>query len=37
MVMGHLLQYDVPTYYVSKELLAAAARTDLPSDMLCGY
>lgn len=29
---GHLLQFDVPTFYVSKELLAAAARTDLPDD-----
>ena len=26
---GHLLQFDVPTFYVSKELLAASARTDL--------
>jgi hypothetical protein len=31
--MGHLLQFDVPTYYVSKELLAAAARTELPTEM----
>jgi hypothetical protein len=30
---GHLLQFDVPTFYVSKELLAAAARTDLPTDI----
>ena len=32
--MAHLLQYDVPTFYISKELLAAAARTDLPGDLL---
>ena len=31
--MGHLLQYDVPTFYVSKELLAAASRTDLPGEL----
>ena len=31
--MGHLLEYDVPTFYVSKELLAAASRTELPMDM----
>jgi hypothetical protein len=30
---GHLLQFDVLTFYVSKELLAAAARTDLPTDI----
>jgi hypothetical protein len=30
---GHLLQFDVPTFYVSKELLAVAARTDLPTDI----
>ena len=29
-----LLHYDVPTYYVSRELLAAAARTELPNDMV---
>jgi len=29
-----LLRYDVPTYYVSRELLAAAARTELPDDMV---
>jgi hypothetical protein len=27
--MALLLYYDVPTYYVSPELLAAAARTEL--------
>jgi hypothetical protein len=32
--MGHLLEYEVPTFYVSKELLAAAARTDLPAELL---
>jgi hypothetical protein len=31
---SHLLEFDVPTFYVSKELLAAAARTDLPTDLL---
>jgi hypothetical protein len=30
---GHLLQFDVPTFYVSTELLAVAARTDLPTDI----
>jgi hypothetical protein len=30
--MGHLIEYDVPTFYVSKELLAAASRTELPMD-----
>jgi hypothetical protein len=29
-----LLRYDVPIYYVSRELLAAAARTELPDDMV---
>ena len=29
-----LLRYDVPTYYVSRELLAAAVRTELPDDMV---
>lgn len=29
-----LLRYDVPTYYVSQELLAAALRTELPDDMV---
>ena len=29
-----LLRYDVPTYYVSRELLAAALRTELPDDMV---
>jgi hypothetical protein len=29
---GHLLQFDVPTFYVSKELLATSARTDLPDN-----
>jgi hypothetical protein len=29
-----LLRYNVPTYYVSRELLAAAARTELPDDMV---
>jgi hypothetical protein len=32
--MGHLLEYEVPTFCVSKELLAAAARTDLPGELL---
>src|SRR5262245_55383992 len=32
--MGHLLEYEVPTFYVSKELLAAAAQTDLPAELL---
>jgi hypothetical protein len=32
--MGHLLQFAVPTFFVSKELLEAAARTDLPGDLL---
>src|SRR5271166_5099336 len=27
-------QYDVPTYYVSGEILAAALRTELPDDMV---
>jgi hypothetical protein len=31
--MGLLLKFDVPTFYVSKGLLAASARTDLPDDM----
>jgi hypothetical protein len=29
-----LLRYDVPTYYVSRELLAAALWTELPDDMV---
>ena len=29
-----LLRYDVPTYYVSREHLAAALRTELPDDMV---
>src|SRR5215469_8073530 len=29
-----LLRHDVPTYYVSRELLAAALRTELPDDMV---
>jgi hypothetical protein len=29
-----LLRYDVPTYYASRELLAAALRTELPGDMV---
>ncbi len=29
-----LLRYDVPTYYVSRELLAAVLRTELPDDMV---
>jgi hypothetical protein len=29
-----LLRYNVPTYYVSRELLAAALRTELPDDMV---
>ena len=29
-----LLRYDVPTLYVSRELLAAALRTELPDDMV---
>ena len=28
-----LLPHEVPTYYVSRELLAAALRTELPDDM----
>jgi hypothetical protein len=28
-----LLHHDVPTYYVSRELLAAALRTELPDDL----
>ena len=28
-----LLRYDVPTYYVLRELLAAAIRTEVPDDM----
>ncbi|MGA8658507.1 MAG: hypothetical protein WB586_20395 [Chthoniobacterales bacterium] len=31
---GLLLRYDVPTYYVSRELMAAALRTELPDDMM---
>jgi hypothetical protein len=31
---GLLLKYEVPTYYVSRELLAAALRTELPDDMV---
>lgn len=31
--MSHLIEYDVPTFYVSKELLAAATRTELPMDI----
>ena len=30
---GHLLQFDVPTFYVSKKLLTVAARTDLSTDI----
>jgi hypothetical protein len=29
-----LLRYDVPTYYVFRELPAAALRTELPDDMV---
>ena len=29
-----LLPHDAPTYYVSRELLAAALRTELPDDMV---
>jgi hypothetical protein len=29
-----LLRHDVPSYYVSRELLAAALRTELPDDMV---
>ena len=29
-----LLRHDVPTYYVSRQLLAAAMRTELPDDMV---
>ena len=29
-----LLPYDVPTYYVSRELLAASLRTELPDDLV---
>src|ERR1700746_2280699 len=32
--LGQLLQFAVPTFFVSKELLEAAARTDLPGDLL---
>jgi len=28
-----LLPFEIPTFYVSKELLSAAARTDLPTDI----
>ena len=28
------LRHEAPTYYVSRELLAAAARTELPDDMV---
>lgn len=28
------MRYDVPTYYLSRELLAAALRTELPNDMV---
>ena len=28
---AHLLKFEVPTYYVAEELIAAAARTDLPT------
>ena len=28
------LRYDVPIYYVSEELLAAALRTELPDDIV---
>jgi hypothetical protein len=31
---GLLLKYDAPTYFVSRELLAAALRTELPDDMV---
>ena len=33
---GHLLQFDVPTFYVSKELLAVAARTGPTDDIFYG-
>jgi len=29
-----LIRYNVPTYYVSRELLTAALRTELPDDMV---
>ena|SRR6516164_4139179 len=29
-----LLRYDVPTYYISPELIAAAVRTEPPDDMV---
>jgi hypothetical protein len=29
-----LLRYDVPIYYVSREILAAALRTELPNDIV---
>jgi hypothetical protein len=29
-----LLRHDIPTYYVSKDLLAAALRTELPDDLV---
>ena len=31
---GQLLEFDVPTFYISKELLGAATRTDLPAEIL---
>ena len=31
--MGHLLQYQVPTFYVSQKFLTAASRTELPMDL----
>lgn len=30
---ARLFKFEVPTYYVSEELIAAAARTDLPIDI----
>jgi hypothetical protein len=32
--MSVLLKFDVPTFYVSKDFLLAALRTELPQDML---
>jgi len=32
--MGQLLEFDVPTFYVSKEVLLAALRTDVQVDLL---
>lgn len=31
---AQLLRYEVPTYYVARQLLAATLRTELPDDMV---